>query len=42
VRRGPAPDGSFDAWVPSPRAALDSWYVLREWAGMLVYRLRDG
>lgn len=42
VRRGPLPDGSFDAWVPSPRAALDSWYFLREWVGMLVYRLRDG
>lgn len=42
VRRGPAPDVSFADWVPNPRAALDSWYFLREWAGILVYRLRDG
>lgn len=42
VRLGPAPDASFADWVPSPRAALDSWYFLREWAGILVYRLRDG
>jgi uncharacterized SAM-binding protein YcdF (DUF218 family) len=42
VRLGPAPDSSFSDWVPSPHAALDSWYFLREWAGILVYRLRDG
>lgn len=42
VRLSPAPDGSFADWVPNPRAALDSWYFLREWAGILVYRLRDG
>jgi uncharacterized SAM-binding protein YcdF (DUF218 family) len=42
VRLGPAPDGSLGDWVPSPRAALDSWYFLREWTGILVYRLRDG
>jgi len=42
VRLGPAPDGSLGDWVPSPRAALDSWYFLREWAGILAYRLRDG
>lgn len=42
VRLGPAPDGSVSDWIPSPRAALDSWYFLREWLGMLVYRLRDG
>jgi uncharacterized SAM-binding protein YcdF (DUF218 family) len=42
VRLGPAPDGSLSDWVPNPRSALDSWYFLREWAGMLVYRLRDG
>lgn len=42
VRLSPLPDGSFSDWIPSPRAALDSWYFLREWAGILVYRLRDG
>lgn len=42
VRLGPGPDGSFSDWVPSPRAMLESWYYLREWAGILVYRLRDG
>lgn len=42
VRLGPAPDGSFADWVPNPRAALDTWYFLREWLGILVYRLRDG
>jgi uncharacterized SAM-binding protein YcdF (DUF218 family) len=42
VRLGPVPDGSPADWVPSPRAALESWYFLREWAGILVYRLRDG
>lgn len=42
VRLGPVPDGSFADWVPNPRAALESWYFLREWTGILVYRLRDG
>lgn len=42
VRLGPVPDGSFADWVPTPRSGLDSWYFLREWAGILVYRLRDG
>ena len=42
VRLGPVPDGSFSDWIPSPRAALDSWYFLREWLGIAVYRLRDG
>ncbi len=42
VRLSPVPDGSFSDWIPSPRAALDSWYFLREWAGIAVYRLRDG
>jgi uncharacterized SAM-binding protein YcdF (DUF218 family) len=42
VRFGPVPEVSFSDWIPSPRAALDSWYFLREWLGILVYRLRDG
>lgn len=42
VRFGPVPDGAFADWVPGPRALLESWYCLREWAGILVYRLRDG
>lgn len=42
VRLGPVPDGGFSDWVPGPRALLESWYCLREWAGILVYRLRDG
>lgn len=42
VRLGPVPDGGFGDWIPGPRALLESWYCLREWAGILVYRLRDG
>lgn len=42
VRLEKPPAGIVSDWVPSPRAALDSWYFLREWAGLLVYRLRDG
>lgn len=42
VRLDPVPDGSLSDWIPTPRAALDSWYFLREWAGILAYRLRDG
>ena len=42
VRLEDPPTGIVSDWVPNPRAALDSWYFLREWAGLLVYRLRDG
>lgn len=42
VRLEDPPAGILSDWVPNPRAALDSWYFLREWAGILVYRLRDG
>jgi uncharacterized SAM-binding protein YcdF (DUF218 family) len=41
VRLGPVPVWSLSNWVPNPRAALDSWYFLREWVGILVYRLHD-
>jgi uncharacterized SAM-binding protein YcdF (DUF218 family) len=42
VRLEDPPAGILSDWVPNPRAALESWYVLREWAGIVVYRLRDG
>lgn len=42
VRVGPPPDGRFSDWVPSPRQLGDTWLFLREWAGRLVYALRDG
>jgi uncharacterized SAM-binding protein YcdF (DUF218 family) len=41
VRLSPPPDGRFSDWVPSPRQLGDSWLYLREWAGRVVYALRD-
>jgi uncharacterized SAM-binding protein YcdF (DUF218 family) len=42
VRRDPMPEGSWPDLVPSPTRLGESWHYLREWAGALVYRLRDG
>ena len=42
VAPGPVPDGRLSDWVPRPDHWYESWLFLREWAGILVYRLRDG
>jgi hypothetical protein len=36
------PDGAASDWLPRPDHLARSWFALREWAGLLVYRLRDG
>lgn len=38
---GPPRGGWVDA-VPRPAVLGASWLMLREWAGLLIYRLRDG
>lgn len=42
VRRDRMPEGLATDWVPRPDQLYVSWLALREWAGILVYRLRDG
>ncbi len=42
VPPGAAAELSATALVPSAHAALESWYAVREWLGIAVYRLRDG
>lgn len=42
VRIDRRPDGIAADWVPRPDQLYVSWLALREWAGILVYRLRDG
>lgn len=42
VRLDPVPKSGASDWVPSPTQWGVSWFMLREWAGILVYRLRDG
>ncbi|WP_158292458.1 YdcF family protein [Paracraurococcus ruber] len=42
VRAGRRPGGTGSDWVPRPDHLAQSWLALREWAGLLVYRLRDG
>jgi uncharacterized SAM-binding protein YcdF (DUF218 family) len=42
VRLDRIPDGRLSDWVPRPDHLATSWFMLREWAGILVYRLRDG
>lgn len=42
VRRGRMPSGIASDWVPRPDHLTRSWYALREWAGLLIYRIRDG
>lgn len=42
VRRDRALEGRFADWVPSADHLGQSWLALREWAGRVVYALRDG
>lgn len=42
VRLRAPPDGRASDWVPGARHWGDSWFALREWAGRLVYAVRDG
>jgi uncharacterized SAM-binding protein YcdF (DUF218 family) len=42
VRLSAPPDGRAGEWVPRADHLGDSWYALREWAGRLVYAVRDG
>jgi uncharacterized SAM-binding protein YcdF (DUF218 family) len=42
VRRERMPDGILTDWLPRPDHLARSWFAIREGAGMLVYRLRDG
>ncbi|WP_270937765.1 YdcF family protein [Falsiroseomonas oryzae] len=42
VRTARMPDGDWSDWLPHPANLGQSWFALREWAGLLVYRLRDG
>ncbi|MBI0537864.1 YdcF family protein [Roseomonas sp. KE2513] len=41
VRIDRAPDGRPTDWVPRPDHLAESWFAIREWAGRLVYALRD-
>ena len=41
VRTGRAPAAEWTDWVPRPDHLSDSWFALREWAGRLVYAIRD-
>ncbi|WP_135467457.1 YdcF family protein [Crenalkalicoccus roseus] len=42
LRLSRAPEGRPADWVPRPDHLAASWFALREWAGRLVYALRDG
>lgn len=42
VRLSRMPDGRLSDWIPRPDHLFTSWLMLREWAGIVVYRLRDG
>jgi uncharacterized SAM-binding protein YcdF (DUF218 family) len=42
VRLRRPPDGQAEDWIPRADHLGTSWYALREWAGRLVYALRDG
>ena len=42
VLQSPRPRLDLPALVPRPDHLAASWFALREWAGRLVYRLRDG
>ncbi|TPG61093.1 YdcF family protein [Roseomonas nepalensis] len=41
VRLERVPDGQAGDWVPRPDHLAASWFALREWAGRLVYAIRD-
>ncbi|WP_158639284.1 YdcF family protein [Elioraea rosea] len=36
------PDGRVTDWIPRPDHLAESWFMIREWAGLVLYRLRDG
>ncbi|WP_291298714.1 YdcF family protein [Elioraea sp.] len=42
VRLERTPDGRATDWVPRTDHLNQSWLMLREWAGRLVYAVRDG
>lgn len=42
VRLGRIPDGRAADWIPRPDHLAESWFMIREWVGLVVYRLRDG
>lgn len=42
VPPGRRPDGRASDWIPRPDHLFTSWLMLREWTGILIYRLRDG
>ena len=41
VRQERWPDGRASDWLPRPDHLAESWFALREWAGRIVYALRD-
>ncbi|WP_372623261.1 YdcF family protein [Falsiroseomonas sp.] len=42
VRQEVQPRGTASDWLPRPDHLARSWFMLREAAGLLVYRIRDG
>ncbi|HZF74382.1 MAG TPA: YdcF family protein [Acetobacteraceae bacterium] len=42
VRLAAVPSGRAEEWVPRADHLGTSWFALREWAGRLVYAVRDG
>ncbi|MBC9208276.1 YdcF family protein [Roseomonas aerophila] len=41
VRIGRNPSMAWSDWLPRPDHLAESWFALREWAGRIVYALRD-
>jgi uncharacterized SAM-binding protein YcdF (DUF218 family) len=41
VRIGRNPSLAWSDWLPRPDHMAESWFALREWAGRIVYALRD-
>jgi uncharacterized SAM-binding protein YcdF (DUF218 family) len=41
VRLDRAPEGVASDWIPRADHLAQSWFAIREWLGILVYRLRD-
>jgi len=42
VRTTRRPTGQLSDWVPRADHLATSWFAIREWAGRIVYALRDG
>lgn len=42
VRLDRVPEGLASDWIPRADHLGESWLAIREWLGLLVYRLRDG